>query len=328
MTRAAKEILGIAEENELSDAMHPAVRFGFDCALLDCLARGSGLSVGALLEAGAEPVRRNVFSRSFSKPSLLLNKLLRGNMPAGWLRGSYGKDGATLASVVGAIAAATSGRGEDLEGVWFDLNSRWKPQDAMLMLEGLDGTPVLRASGIKILLEQPFHSYATEWYKQLFTQLQDIGATERVHVMIEDDLTSAAALEPMASLMPHVDLKITPQKCGSLHGMTKMLERARELGFAGRVYLGNAGMNTELNSLMLVTVAQVLGGDLLFSADFKREDDSKIRQAWPQVEPDEIERNLLRMPEGEGWATQLCQSGLQKRLRKCDFMRASSVTPD
>ncbi|MFC3612438.1 hypothetical protein ACFORG_01585 [Lutimaribacter marinistellae] len=328
VTDATKEILGISEEDALADTMRPAVRFGFDCAILDCIAREAGKSVTALLGGSNEPVRRNVFSRSYAKPSILLNKLLRGNMPNGWLRGSYAKDGATLASVVGAIAAATSGRGDDLQGVWFDLNNRWKPQDAMMMLEGLEGTPVLKASGVKILLEQPFHSYATAWYKDLFARLDELEARDRVHIMIEDGLTSAEALDPMKSLMPHVDLKVTPQKCGSLFGMMKMIERARELGFDGRIYLGNAGMNTELNSLMLVSVAQILGGNLLFSADYKREDGSKIRQVWPQVEADEIDRNILRLPEGDGWAAQLCQSGLQKRLRKCDFMRSSSVVPD
>jgi hypothetical protein len=136
----------------------------------------------------------------------------------------------------------------------------------------------------------------------------------------------------MARLMPHVDLRLTPQKCGSLHGVLTLLDRARELGFAGRLHLGNAGMNTELNSIMLVTLAQLLaqepGAEVLFSAGPKREDASRIRQAWPQVESDEETGTRLSPPEGPGWGARLCRSGLEKRLRKCDFLRMTAVTVD
>jgi hypothetical protein len=147
--------------------------------------------------------------------------------------------------------------------------------------------------------------------------------------MIGNDLGSADALEPLKRLIPQVDLKITPQKCGSVHAVLNLLERARDMGFAGRVYLGNAGANTELNSLMLVTLALLIDEDVQFSADHKREDGSNIRQVWPQVTVDDDMPMALSLPEGPGWGeARLCKSGLEKRLRKCDFMRPAFVSVD
>jgi len=335
VAEAARRAFGIEAENELSDSLCPAVRFGFDCALLDAMARDAGQSVAALLGAdGAEPVRRNVLARSFAQPSKLLNSLLQGNRPHGWLRGSYARGGATLASVVGAVAAATAGHEGDMKGLCFDLAGRWRPQDVGLLLEGLNSTAAVRGSDFELVLEQPFPGRATAWYREAIALLADAdpALARRIRFVLKDDLTSAAALTPMARLMPDVDLRITPQKCASLQGVLTLLDGARGMGFAGRVYLGNAGMNTELNSIMLVTLAQLLaqelGAEVLFSADHKREDGSNIRQAWPQVETDEETRTLLTPPEGPGWGARLCRSGLEKRLRKCDFLRTASVVVD
>ena len=330
VTETTKSVKGIATENALDDRMHPAVRFGFDSALLEALANAAAVSVAGLLGGTPAPVRRNVFARSFAKPSRLLNALLTNNKPNGWLRGSYAKDGPALASVVGAISAATNGREDDMKGIWFDIKGRWRPEDLQMMLEGLAGTSAVRNSSLELMLEQPFPGHATAWYAKALELIGDVDGDlgGRITMMLEDGLTSAEALEPMAALMPHVDLKITPQKCGSFHALNAMLARADALGFKGRVYLGNAGMNTELNSLVLASLVQVLDRDILFSADHKREDDSKIRQVHPQLSPDEEDTRLLHLPEGSGWGTRLCKSGLEKRMRKSDFLRSASVSPD
>jgi L-alanine-DL-glutamate epimerase-like enolase superfamily enzyme len=335
MAEATRRAFGIEAENPLPDSLCPSVRFGFDCALLDAMARAAGQSVVALLGVeGADPVRRNVLARSFAQPSALLNSLLQGNRPQGWLRGSYARGGATLASVVGAVAAATAGHEGEMKGLCFDLAGRWRPQEVALLLEGLNGTAAVRGSDFELVLEQPFPGRATAWYREAIATVAeaDPALAGRIRFVLKEDLTSAAALEPMARLMPHVDLRLTPQKCASLHGVLTLLDRARELGFAGRLHLGNAGMNTELNSIMLVTLAQLLaeelGAEVLFSAGPKREDASRIRQAWPQVESDEETGTRLSPPEGPGWGARLCRSGLEKRLRKCDFLRMAAVTVD
>jgi len=330
VSTTCKQVFGIESENDLPDSLRPSVRFGFDAAILDVMARVAGQNVAGLLGASPAPVRRNVVARSFTQPGKLLNSLLQGNRAQGWMRGSYARDGASMASVMGAVSAATSGSEGPLRGLCFDLAGRWKPQAVALLLEGLGNTAAIRSSKLEIVLEQPFPSRATAWYREAVATLEaaDPALAGRIRLMIEDDLTSAEALAPMARLMPHVDLKITPQKCASLHGVLALLDRAREMGFAGRVYLGNAGMNTELNSLMLVTLAQLIGGEMLFSADHKREDGTKIRQAWPQVEVDAGDPMLLSLPEGTGWGGRLCKSGLEKRLRKAAFLRPAAVSVD
>lgn len=326
----SKEVFGIDLENELPDDLRPSVRLGFDCAILDAMARLAGQSVATLLGATSASVTRNVVPRSFTQPSKLLNSLLQGNRPAGWLRGGYAKDGVALAALVGAVAAATGGRNDTMKGLWFNLNSRWKPQSVGMLLEGLSNTAAIRGSGLEIVLEQPFPSRATVWYREALEMIADSDPVfkKRVRLMIGDGVSSAAALEPLKRLIPQVDLKITPQKCGSLHGVLALLERAREIGFSGRVYLGNAGTNTELNSLMLVTLALLINEEVQFSADHKREDGSNIRQVWPQVSVDEDMPMVLSLPAGMGWGARLCKSGLEKRMRRFDFLRPASVAVD
>lgn len=330
IVETSKEVFGIDPENDLPDDLRPSVRLGFDCAVLDAMARLAGQSVAAFLGATPATVTRNIVPRSFSQPSKLLNSLLQGNRPAGWLRGGYTKDGVALASLVGAVAAATGGHTDTMKGLLFNLNGRWKPQSVGMLLEGLNNTAAIRSSGLEIVLEQPFPSRATVWYREALEMIADSDPvfTNRLRLMIGEDLSSAAALEPLKRLIPQVDLKITPQKCGSLHAVLSLLERARDIGFSGRVYLGNAGTNTELNSLMLVTLALLIDEDVQFSADHKREDGSNIRQVWPQVTVDEDMPMVLSLPEGAGWGARLCKSGLEKRLRKCDFLRPASVAVD
>lgn len=327
---ATKKLFGIDAENDLPDGLRPSVRLAFDCAILDAMARFAGKSVGALLGADDAPVVRNVVARSFAKPSDLLNSLLRGNRPAGWIRGSFARDGAMLASFAGAIAAASGGREDDFRGLCFDLDGRWKQDSLEAMLDGLKLTTAVRNSDLEFILEQPFPSRATTWYRDAIQRLSeaDPAIGQRIRFLIGDNLTGAAALAPLARVIPHVDLKITPQACGSVYNVISLLERAREMGFVGRVYLGNAGMNTELNSLMLVTLANLIGEEVLFSADHKREDGSRIRQVWPQVSVDEDTPMQLALPEGDGWGARLCKSGLEKRLRKCDFLRPARIAVD
>lgn len=325
-----KTLFGIDAEDALPDDLRPSVRLAFDCAILDAMARLAGTNVAAYLGATPAPVVRNVVARSFSQPSKMLNTLLQGNRPAGWLRGGYAKDGATLASFVGAVAAATGGREDAMKGLWFNLNGRWKPQSVGMLLEGLSNTAAIRGSGLEIVLEQPFPSRATGWYREALAMIADSDPAFRdlIRLVVGNDLGSAAALKPFARIISQIDLKITPQKCGSLHAVLSLLERAREMGFAGRVYLGNAGMNTELNSLMLVTLALLIDEEVQLSADHKREDGSNIRQVWPQVSVDEDMPMVLSLPEGDGWGARLCKSGLEKRMRKCDFLRPASVAVD
>ncbi len=332
VTDATRSVMGIAEGDPLPTAnSHPAVRFAFDAALLDNIARGQNKSVTALLGGETTPVRRNTFTRNFNKPSVLLNNLLKGNMPHGWLRGGFANNGTNLAAAMGAISAATNSNEKELAGVWFDLKGRWRLSDIELMLEGLSGTTPMRGSSLSVILEQPFPTHATAWYRDLFTMLNDDDNPmgDRLRVMMEVDCDNLASLE---KALPHVDLKITPQKCGSIADLHATLETARAKGFTGSVYLGNAGMNTELNSIMLVTLAQVLAqdldGEILLSANHKPESDSNIHQVYPQVTRDSEDPCMLTPPEGAGWGTVLCQSVLKKRLRKSDFLRNAGIAPD
>ena len=121
-------------------------------------------------------------------------------------------------------------------------------------------------------------------------------------------------------------------RCGSIADLNATVEIARAKGFAGRIYLGNAGMNTELNSIVLVSLAQVLtrdfDGNVLLSANQKLEGETAIRQVYPQVTVDNEDPCLLTPPEGPGWGAALCQSVLMKRMHKSDFLRDADATPD
>jgi len=325
--QAMHRSMGIAHSDPLPAASNPAVRMGFDAALLDVMAHVQGKTVTALLGGDAAPVRRNTFTRNFAKPSLLLNALMTGNRPHGWLRGSFPKNGTNLAAATGAICAATNGSENDLAGVWYDLKGRWQLADVEDMLDGMGSTNSMRGSGLSMLLEQPFASHATAWYADLVALLKErenpLG--DNLRVMVEVDPHSPAGLD---AVLGDVDIKITAQKCGSVAELMDLLDTVRAKGFKGRVYLGNAGINTELNSILLVTLAQIIGGDVLLSANYKAEETAKIRQVHPQVIPDSEDPCLLTPPDAPGWGTQLCQSVLNKRLRKQHFARMSMVEPD
>lgn len=332
VSAALHSAMGIADSDPLPPASHPAVRLAFDTALLDVMACVQGKTVTALLGGDTAPVRRNTFTRNFAKPSLLLNALMKGNRPHGWLRGSFPQNGTNLAAATGAICAATSGSENDLAGVWYDLKGRWTLGDVENMLDGMGSTNSMRGSSLSMLLEQPFASHATAWYADLVALLKkrENPLGDNLRVMVEIDPNSPAGLD---AVLGDVDIKITPQKCGSVADLLELLKAVRAKGFKGRVYLGNAGMNTELNSILLVTLAQVIGaqvndGDVLLSANYKPEDDAKIRQVYPQVTADSEDPCLLTPPDAPGWGAMLCQSVLSKRLRKQHFVRTSMVAPD
>jgi len=327
VTQAIRTCVGIADDSPLPDTLFPAVRFAYDCALLDLCARARDQSVVELLAGEIRPVRRNVYSRNFDNPGLLVNSLLKGNRPVGWLRGGYSKGGTSLATIVRAVAAAAAG-GRLVEGIWLDINGRWAIDDLRALLDELSMFPMAGGKSIGIILEQPFMSYATGYYRQAIALLKN--TTRRnlpsVRLMLDDGLVSAASLAAVAEFMPYVDLKITPQKCGSFHAIREMLEAARGHGFVGKVYLGNAGTTTEMNTLVLTALAQLLPEVGYFSAGLKTDGD--IRQIHPQVHAqDPLEQELIS-PDGPGWATRLCQSTLKKRLVRFEPLRGKAISPD
>ncbi|WP_282027056.1 hypothetical protein [Limimaricola cinnabarinus] len=312
---------GIAPETLLPERFYPAVRLGFDAALLDALARSRDESVASLLGAGQTtgPVQRNVHSRKFSKPSKILNSMMHGDHPTGWLRGRVDRSVKKSVSVLKAIALASGGDSDILEGVCYVINGGWTPKHVDVLTTQMSESAPLRQSSLKVLLEQPFPAYATGWYQDLLNRIAalDDPFLGRVRVMIEDGVRTAAGIERSAALMPHVDIKIVPQTHGSLFAIREALDRARALGFDGRIYLGNAGMNTELNSLLLASLALTMTQPPLFSADRKSEEPRPIRQFHPQLTTDPADRHRLFLPKGAGWGSELCRSSLEKRLRNC-----------
>lgn len=325
--RVARARHGIAQDRPVPSALHPvAAGFGLDLALLDLIARAQGRSMLDLLGGSPAPVARNVFFMPFRNPGDVVNRLLREGRPQGWLRGRLNRRGTALTAILSAVAAGTMSGGDALRGVWVDLGGRWTDEDFETFLASVSDNAMLKMRGLETVLEQPFPDHASAWYRAAFEAVSGQDGP-KVHIMLKDAAVAPETLEPVADYLPHVDLKITPQRCGSVEGVFRLLEAARGHGFRGGVYLANAGRSTAFNSIVLATLARLVPESAFFSAIPVVS--GSIRQVMPQLAAVEgAEAPTFTLPDGAGWGAELCRSVLTRRLLRACFLREGAEEVD
>lgn len=326
VTGVERDRRGIAQDRALPHGLSPAVRYGLDLALLDLLARAQDRSLLDLLGGTAEPVTRNIFPIALRNPGEVVNRLLREGRPQGWLRGRLNRRGTALTAILSAVAAGTMSGGDALRGVWVDLGGRWTDEDFETFLASVSDNAMLKMRGLETVLEQPFPDHASAWYRAAFEAVSGQDGP-KVHIMLKDAAVAPETLEPVADYLPHVDLKITPQRCGSVEGVFRLLEAARGHGFRGGVYLANAGRSTAFNSIVLATLARLVPESAFFSAIPVVS--GSIRQVMPQLAAVEgAEAPTFTLPDGAGWGAELCRSVLTRRLLRACFLREGAEEVD
>lgn len=326
VTGVERDRRGIAQDRALPHGLSPAVRYGLDLALLDLLARAQDRSLLDLLGGTAEPVTRNIFPIALRNPGEVVNRLPREGRPQGWLRGRLNRRGTALTAILSAVAAGTMSGGDALRGVWVDLGGRWTDEDFETFLASVSDNAMLKMRGLETVLEQPFPDHASAWYRAAFEAVSGQDGP-KVHIMLKDAAVAPETLEPVADYLPHVDLKITPQRCGSVEGVFRLLEAARGHGFRGGVYLANAGRSTAFNSIVLATLARLVPESAFFSAIPVVS--GSIRQVMPQLAAVEgAEAPTFTLPDGAGWGAELCRSVLTRRLLRACFLREGAEEVD
>ncbi len=318
--RHVKEACGISHDRRLPRAVHPAVRFGFDSAILDLMARQAGRSVLRLLGGAPKSVPLNVLSVDFANPVSIIGAMRQPSRSRVWLRGRFNGIGAATRDVFTAVDVASAASDAAIEGIWFGLGGDWSYRDFEGMLGEMQD-PV--RTGVRVMVEQPFAPIADAYYRAAFAAADAGGWPLRF--MVEDAVGADASVD---AYLGSADLRVTPQVFGSVHGVLERLDAVREAGFRGGVYLGNAGRNTAFNTLVLVTLAQLLPDVQYFSARpvVRR----NLRQVHPQSEVVAAglaggDGEAVVAPEGLGWATNLARSVLRTRLFQTEFVREAHV---
>lgn len=321
-----KALCGVSPDRRLPRGVHPAVRFGFDCAILDLMARHEDLSVSSLLGCERKGVRLNVSSSDFAQPIALLDALCQPSRQPVWLRSRFSGIGSATRDVFATVATARAdGHGVNT-GLWFALGGAWSAADFAAMVSELRR---FAPDGIDVMLEQPFPAIADAHFGSAFATIE-AGALP-VRVMVEDGLANGATLGEAGidAYLPTCDLRVTPQTFGSVNAILDRIASAHEAGFDGRVYLGNFGRNTGFNTVVLTMLAQWLPGVSYFSA--RPVVGRTFRQVHPQAEVSVVDEpsgtfEVLTSPPGQGWGVDLCRSILKSRLIRAEFFREQQVT--
>lgn len=326
VTQHVRGLCGISPGQRLPRSVHPAVRFGFDCAILDVMARHAGISVVSLLGGAPKDVHLNVAGCDFTQPIALLDALCHPSRQSLWLRSRFSGIGSATRDVFAAVEAASAeGRGVNA-GLWFVVGGAWSAADFAAMLSELHR---FAPHGIDVMLEQPFAPIADAHYRSAFADIE-AGALP-VRIMVEDGLTNGAQSSETGidEYLPSSDLRVTPQTFGSVNMVLERIAAAREAGLDGRVYLGNAGRNTSFNTVVLAMLAQLVPDVQYFSA--RPVVRSTFRQVHPQAEVSVVDEpngtaEFLTSPPGQGWGVDLCRSILRNRLIRAEFFRDQQLT--
>jgi L-alanine-DL-glutamate epimerase-like enolase superfamily enzyme len=322
-----KSLFGIDPKAPLPQGFGQSVLYGFECALLDLLARISGKSVAELYGCTSKPVIQDVRARSVRSLNRFLNSLIRYKGPQGWLRSRLAGDAANAGVVMSAVAATLKGREHSIKGIWLDINGGWDKDSVGDLIRILRSNPIIGEAGVDLIIEDPFPGYATAHYRHALDaviETQNHGGG-RVRLMVGDAVWGRDSLRSIEKLLPFVDLKITPQKAGGFAEVLRMENLAREMGFSGEIYLGNTMKNTPLNTAALVALAQILESPVHLSAGIAPSE--KVRMFAGGVRNYEEGGNQYLALDGkEGWAARICRSGLKHRVKASKFIRTSEVT--
>lgn len=304
--RAVSELFGFADADERRQRPSPSVFLGLEMALLDVIAKSRSVSLVELTTGSSDGVvKRNVFSDRLKNPETLIKDIRMGNQVSGWLRLSRRIDTDRAIVLLNFLRQALMEQSSGIDGVILSAGQRWSAEDWDSFCDAVRLMELNEAGVGKVIIEDPFPEESDAFYLAAFERCKDLP----VRVMLSRPVWGCASLEPLTAYLPHVDLRVTPQKVGGFHETLQLEREAVEAGFQGTIYLGNVPSNTNLNTLALMTLARAMPSCNMFSAGAR--DDDRVRLVYPAP----VERSgELHFPEGAGWGVNLCRSGVRKRM--------------
>lgn len=299
-------ILGVSNDFTNQRRPSPSVCFAIECALLDLIAKKQSVSVKQLTCSDtAKGVKRNVFNEPLKKPEQLLQSIANGKNISGWLRRGKRIESSEASGLVNSLLFALSEHSHDLKGIILNAGQRWSIDDWNNFCNEIVLTGLAAKQNVTIIVEDPFREDADAFYQQAFTKMEGTP----LRIMLAKPVWGQKSINHLAPYLPFIDLKIMPQKAGSYHEVLEAEKEAHQLGFKGHIFLSGVSSTTNMNTIAMVSLASAMQTTCYFSTSFKKE--RKTRLVYPCVT---LQNNDLLLPEGPGFATNLCRSGLRRRL--------------
>jgi L-alanine-DL-glutamate epimerase-like enolase superfamily enzyme len=234
---------------DAADAMDTALRANgaakcaLDIALHDLAGKVAGRPLHELLGLGAT-IPPTDFSIGIDEPARVAERAAAARrFPALKLKVGGPSDVATLEAVRSVYQGP----------IRVDANTGWDPSTAAALL------PDLVRLGVE-LIEQPFPPRRYEW-------LRDLQQRSPLPIVADESAVTFEDLDALLGVVAGINVKLG--KCGGVGPATRMLERARELGF--KTFLG-CMLETSVGIAASAAVASLadwvdLDGNLLLATD-------------------------------------------------------------
>lgn len=306
VSHVVSETFGIGEKGITELRPCPSVCFAVECALLDLIAKKRGVSIADLsARSNEQSVERNVFSEPLRDTEKIRQNITEDKPVKGWLRLGKRINGQKAAALVNSVLFALGETSPDMKGIILNAGQRWSIEEWRGFCETVNLTGLAAKKNVSIIIEDPFPEEASAFYQQAFDEMEETS----IRIMLAKPIWGLESVRTLASYMPHVDLKITPQKAGSYQDVLGTEHEAEKHGFKGGIFLAGVNNTTNLNTLAMVSLAKAMNHCRYFSTSFKNE--KKVRLVYPRAS---LENDVLTLPEGSGFATNLCRSGVHRRL--------------
>lgn len=303
---AVGDTFGIGESGITEQRPCPSVCFAAESALLDLIAKHRGVSIADLFPgSNGNSVERNVFSDPLRDTEKLRRSIAAGKPVKGWLRLGKRVSGTKAATLINSVLFALEETSPDMQGIIVNAGQRWSADEWSRFCETVGLTGLAARKNVSIIVEDPFPEQSDAFYQQAFAEAQGTP----IRIMLAKPIWGPESIRTLAPYMPHVDIKITPQKAGGYQDVLDAEKEAEEHGFKGGVFLAGINNTTNLNTLAMVALANAMNQCRYFSTSFKKE--NKVRLVHPQAS---LKNDVLTLPKGSGIATNLCRSGLRRRL--------------
>jgi L-alanine-DL-glutamate epimerase-like enolase superfamily enzyme len=187
-----------------------AAKCALDIALHDLAGKALGLPLHRLLGLSPE-IPPTDFTLGLDEPAVVAERARRNaRFPALKIKVGGPNDLATLEAVRGVFDGP----------IRVDANIGWTPEGAAAIV------PQLVRLGVE-LIEQPFPPRRYGW-------LRDLQAISPLPIVADESAVAIEDLDALVGVVDGVNVKLA--KCGGVGPATRMLTRARELGF--RTFLG------------------------------------------------------------------------------------------
>lgn len=304
--QVVSEIFGYTDQSISQQRPSPSVCFAAECALLDILAKQQGTSVVSRVSGGQEGgVVRNVFNDRLKNTDKLIAEISAGKVVEGWLRRGRRIEADKASALVNSLLFALSEKQHSLQGIILNAAQRWSLDEWKRFCDEIALTGLVEKLGVEVVVEDPFAEISDAFYREAFAYAEG----KRIRIMLARPIWGVESIRTLASYMPHVDLKVTPQKAGGFHEVIEAEREASKLGFCGGIYLGNMPSTSNFNTLAMLALAGSLTSCRYFPATFQKE--QKVRLVHPRPQRRGFQ---LVAPEGAGWATNVCRSALKRRM--------------